>query len=62
MGTEYTTITTQEQYNTVAARIEQIKDVSAGSAEAKELRQLTKLIVDFEKKQQPFLPYDSAQS
>ena len=62
MRTEYDTITTQEQYNTVAARIEQLKDVSADTEEAKELKQLTKLIVDFEMKQQHSLPHDSAKS
>lgn len=54
MKTEHTSITTQEQYDTVATRIEQLKDVSAGSEEAKELKQLTKLIVDFERKKQQF--------
>lgn len=50
MKTEHTSITTQQQYDTVASRIEQLKDASAGSEEAKELKLLTKLIVDFERK------------
>lgn len=41
-------ITTQAQYHAVASRIEQLKDAAAGSGAAKELKVLTKLIVDFE--------------
>jgi hypothetical protein len=43
-------ITTQEQYDEVASRIEELKDVAPGSEEAKELKLLTKLIVQFESK------------
>lgn len=41
-------ITTQVQYHAVASRIEQLKDAAPGSAPAKELKVLTKLLVDFE--------------
>ena len=57
MKAEHTPITTQEQYNAVAARIEQLKDARAGSEEAKELKKLTKMIVDFERRNpQPIEP------
>lgn len=49
-----TMITTQVQYYAVALRIEQLKDAASGSAAAKELKVLTKMIVDFEsRRQQP---------
>lgn len=41
-------ITTQIQYHAVALRMEQLKDAAPESAAAKELKVLTKLIVDFE--------------
>lgn len=48
MNMEYTAIKTQEQYDAIADRIEQLKNAPIGSEEAKELKLLTKLIVDFE--------------
>ena len=48
MKKEHAAIETQEQYDAVADRIEQLKDAPAGSEEAKELKLLTKQIVDFE--------------
>lgn len=50
MNAEHTTITTQEQYDAVAARLEELKNAPAGSEGAKELKLLTKLIVEFERK------------
>ena len=50
MNAEHTPITTQEQYDAVASRLEELKDAPAGSEEAEELKLLTKLIVDFERK------------
>jgi hypothetical protein len=47
---EHEAIVTQEQYDEVASRIEELKDVAPGSEEAKELKLLTKLIVQFESK------------
>ena len=41
-------ITTQVQYHAVASRIEQIKDATADSIAAKELKILTMMIIDFE--------------
>ncbi|GAB3536153.1 hypothetical protein GCM10027443_26030 [Pontibacter brevis] len=47
-------ITTQDEYNTIAFRIELLKDGEAGSDEAEELKLLTRLIVEYEsKRQQP---------
>ncbi|GAB3541471.1 hypothetical protein GCM10027443_40800 [Pontibacter brevis] len=47
-------ITTQVQYHAVASRIEQLKDAMPGSEASKELKVLTKMLVDFESKaQQP---------
>lgn len=37
-------IATQEQFEAVAARIEQLKDAEPNSEEAKELKRLTRLI------------------
>ncbi|WP_181885062.1 hypothetical protein [Pontibacter diazotrophicus] len=51
---EHKPITTQDEYDKVAARIEQLKDGDAGSEEAEELKLLTKLIIAYEsKRQQP---------
>lgn len=47
---EHKPIKSQEQYEVVAARMEQLKDAEAGTPEAKELKLLAKLIVDFELK------------
>lgn len=41
-------IRTQVQYYAVASRIEQLKDASANTAAAKELKVLMKMLVDFE--------------
>lgn len=41
-------ITTQVQYHAVASRIEQLKDAEPGSDAAKELKVLTRLLVEFE--------------
>lgn len=50
---EYKPITTQDEYDKIASRIEQLKDGDAGSEEAEELKLLTKLIVEYESKRQP---------
>ncbi|WP_162052692.1 hypothetical protein [Pontibacter pamirensis] len=49
---EHKPITTQDKYDKVAARIEQLKDGEAGSEEAEEMKLLTKLIVEYESKRQ----------
>lgn len=41
-------IKTQVQYYAVASRIEQLKDAASGSGAAKELKVLTKLLIDYE--------------
>lgn len=41
-------ITTHTQYHAVASRMEQLKDAAPGSQPAKELKVLTRLIVEFE--------------
>ncbi|WP_347157538.1 hypothetical protein [Pontibacter chitinilyticus] len=45
---EYTSITTQERYDFIASRLEQLQNAAPGSAAAKELKLLTKLLVEFE--------------
>lgn len=52
MEIKHRPITTQGQYDIVASRIEQLKDAAAGSEEAKELKLLTSLIVEFESRRQ----------
>lgn len=49
---EHKPITTQDEYDAVASRIEQLKDAAVGSEEAEELKLLTKLIVVYESKNQ----------
>lgn len=41
-------ITTQVQYHAVALRIEQLKDAAPGSEASKELKVLTKMLIDYE--------------
>ena len=49
---EHKPIKTQDEYDAVASRIEQLKDGEAGSEEAEELKLLTKLIVEYESNRQ----------
>lgn len=45
---EYKQIKTLKQYDTVAARMERLKDAEVGTPEAAELKLLTKLVVEYE--------------
>lgn len=45
MKIEHNPIRTQEQYEAVVSRMEQLKDAEAGTPEAEELKLLTRLIV-----------------
>ena len=49
MNPNHKPIKTEGQYNMVASRIEQLKDVLPQSAGAQELKLLTHLVVAFEK-------------
>ncbi|WP_181885177.1 hypothetical protein [Pontibacter diazotrophicus] len=48
---KYNYIENQEQYEEVTLRVEQFKDAEPGTNEAKELKVLVKMLVNFEKKQ-----------
>lgn len=47
-------IKTQQEYESVASRIEELLDALPGSEEAMELKRLTKLIAEFETRNLPF--------
>ena len=47
-------INTQQEYDLVATRIEELLDALPGSEEATELKRLTKLIAEFETRNLPF--------
>lgn len=47
---EYSKIENEAQYEEVTHCIEQLKDAEPGTAGAKELKVLIKMIIDFEKK------------
>lgn len=59
MMMEYKQIKTQGQYQAVAARIEQLKDAEPGTNEAKELKLLMRLLVEFEMKRPAASPEQS---
>lgn len=52
-------ITTQEEYEAVASRLEELKDAAPGTGEARELKQLTRLIVAFESRRTAASPEQS---
>ena len=47
----YSAINNEEEYEEVTHRIEQLKDAEPGTDEAKELKALIKLLIDYEKQQ-----------
>lgn len=48
---EYINIENEEQYEEVTNRIEQLKNAKPGTDEAKELKVLVKMLVNYEKQQ-----------
>lgn len=48
---KYSDIKNEAQYEEVTVRIEQLKNAEPGTDEAKELKVLIKMLIDFEKQQ-----------
>lgn len=46
----YSSLVNKEQHDKIAQRVEQLKDAEPGTKEAKELKALTQILVQFEAK------------
>lgn len=56
---KHKTITSQEQYEAIAVRIEELVNAAPNTEEAKELKRLTRLIAEFESRRGAASPEQS---